>query len=78
VVPENLDTTVAGIVKSLVSNSPNAVAEAKKLVREVVDLPVTDALLRDTAQRIATIRASNEGREGVASFLEKRKPNWLN
>jgi methylglutaconyl-CoA hydratase len=78
VVPENLDTTVAGIVKSLVSNSPNAVVEAKKLVREVVDLPVTDALLRDTAERIATIRASNEGREGVASFLEKRKPNWLN
>jgi methylglutaconyl-CoA hydratase len=78
VVPENLDTTVAGIVKSLVSNSPNAVAEAKKLVREVVGLPVLDALLRDTAARIATIRASNEGREGVASFLEKRKPNWLN
>jgi methylglutaconyl-CoA hydratase len=78
VVPENLDTTVAGIVKSLVSNSPNAVFEAKKLVREVVGLPVTDALLLDTAQRIATIRASNEGREGVASFLEKRKPNWLN
>jgi methylglutaconyl-CoA hydratase len=61
-----------------VSNSPNAVVEAKKLVREVVDLPVTDALLADTAGRIAAIRASNEGREGVASFLEKRKPNWLN
>jgi methylglutaconyl-CoA hydratase len=78
VVAENLDSTVAGIVKALVSNSPNAVLEAKKLVREVVDLPVTDALLLDTAQRIATIRTSNEGREGVASFLEKRKPNWLN
>ena len=78
VVAENLDLTVAGLVKSLVSNSPNAVAEAKKLVRDVVDLPVTDALLADTAGRIAAIRASNEGREGVASFLEKRKPNWLN
>jgi methylglutaconyl-CoA hydratase len=78
VLPEHLDTTVAGIVKSLVSNSPNAVVEAKKLVRDVVGLPVTDALLRDTAQRIAAIRASGEGREGVASFLEKRKPNWLN
>jgi methylglutaconyl-CoA hydratase len=78
VAPENLDTTVAGIVKALVSNSPNAVFEAKKLVRDVVDLPVTDALLRDTAERIASIRASNEGREGVASFLEKRKPTWLN
>jgi methylglutaconyl-CoA hydratase len=75
---DNLDTTVAGLVKSLVSNSPHAVVEAKKLVREVVGAPVTDALLLDTAQRIAAIRASNEGREGVASFLEKRKPNWLN
>jgi methylglutaconyl-CoA hydratase len=78
VVPENLDTSVAGIVKSLVSNSPHAVVEAKKLVREVVGQPVTDALLLDTAERIAAIRASNEGREGVASFLEKRKPSWLN
>ena len=75
---ENLDTTVAGIVKALVSNSPNAVLEAKKLVREVVGEPVSDALLADTAQRIAVIRASTEGREGVASFLEKRKPAWLN
>jgi methylglutaconyl-CoA hydratase len=47
-------------------------------VREVVGVQVTDALLEDTAQRIAAIRASSEGREGVASFLEKRKPNWLN
>ena len=79
VVPaEDLDATVAGIVKALVSNSPNAVCEAKKLVREVVGQPVDDALLEDTAQRIAAIRASSEGREGVASFLEKRKPNWLN
>ena len=78
VASENLDTTVAGIVKALVSNSPNAVLEAKKLVRDVVGEPVTDALLADTAQRIAVIRASTEGREGVASFLEKRKPNWLN
>jgi methylglutaconyl-CoA hydratase len=78
VAAENLDTTVAGLVKALVSNSPNAVVEAKKLVREVVGAPVTDALLLDTAQRIAAIRASSEGREGVASFLEKRKPNWLN
>lgn len=78
VAPENLDATVAGVVKALVSNSPHAVAEAKKLVREVVGQPVTEALLADTAERIAVIRASTEGREGVASFLEKRKPAWLN
>ncbi|QNA90912.1 enoyl-CoA hydratase/isomerase family protein [Massilia sp. Dwa41.01b] len=76
--PDALDTTVAALVKALVTNSPNAVVEAKKLVREVVNLPVTDALLQDTAARIAAIRASSEGREGVASFLDKRKPSWLN
>lgn len=73
-----LDATVAAIVKTLVNNSPNAVKEAKTLVREVVGKTVDDALLADTAGRIAAIRASLEGREGVASFLEKRKPTWLN
>ena len=78
VAPEALDDAVAGIVKALVNNSPNAVRQAKTLVREVVGQPVDDALLADTAGRIAAIRASLEGREGVASFLEKRKPTWLN
>lgn len=77
VVPEELDTTVNGIVTAMVNNSPNAVREAKKLVRDVAGLPIDDALLADTAGRIASIRASDEGREGVASFLDKRKPKWL-
>jgi methylglutaconyl-CoA hydratase len=78
VVPaEQLDATVAGIVKALAGNSPNAVREAKKLVRDIAGLPIDDVLLADTAGRIAAIRASSEGREGVASFLEKRKPSWL-
>ncbi|HWW73458.1 MAG TPA: enoyl-CoA hydratase/isomerase family protein [Duganella sp.] len=72
-----LDAKVAEIVKALVNNSPNAVRQAKALVREVVGKTVDDALLADTAERIAHIRASEQGREGVASFLEKRKPNWL-
>jgi methylglutaconyl-CoA hydratase len=73
----DLDTKVACIVQALAHNSPNAVREAKKLVREIVGQPVTEALLEDTANRIAGIRASLEGREGVASFLEKRRPSWL-
>ena len=75
---EALDAKVAEIVKALVNNSPNAVQQAKVLVREVVGQEVNDALLADTAERIAQIRASDQGREGVASFLEKRKPAWLN
>ena len=75
---EALDATVAGIVRALVNNSPHAVQQAKTLVREVVGQPVDEALLAETAGRIAAIRASLEGREGVASFLEKRKPTWIN
>ena len=78
VIAEMLDAKVAEIVKALVNNSPNAVQQAKALVREVAGRPVNDALLADTAERIAHIRASEQGREGVQSFLEKRKPNWLN
>ena len=73
-----LDAKVAEIVKALVNNSPNAVQQAKVLVRDVAGQEVSDALLADTAERIAQIRASEQGREGVASFLEKRKPAWLN
>ena len=72
-----LDAHVDSIVKSLVTSSPNAVREAKVLVREVSGKSVDSALVVDTAERIANIRSSDEGREGVASFLEKRKPSWL-
>ncbi|MFL6657012.1 MAG: enoyl-CoA hydratase/isomerase family protein [Massilia sp.] len=75
---EALDAHVDAIVKALVTSSPNAVREAKVLVREVTGKSVDSALVVDTAERIARIRASEEGREGVASFLEKRKPSWLN
>ncbi len=73
-----LDAHVDTIVKALVTSSPNAVREAKVLVREITGKTVDSALMVDTAERIANIRASEEGREGVASFLEKRKPSWLN
>ena len=72
-----LENRVAEIVKALVSNSPNAVRQAKTLVRDVSGKTIDDGLVNDTARRIAQIRASEQGREGVLSFLEKRKPNWL-
>ncbi len=74
---DSLDACADVIVKALVTSSPNAVREAKVLVREVVGKSVDAAMVVDTAERIANIRASEEGREGVASFLEKRKPSWL-
>jgi methylglutaconyl-CoA hydratase len=72
-----LDEPVAAIVKALVTNSPNAVRQAKVLVREVGGMPLTETLIADTVEGIAQIRASSEGRDGVRSFLEKRKPCWL-
>jgi methylglutaconyl-CoA hydratase len=75
---DDLDAGVAAIVKALVSNSPNAVRQAKVLVRDIAGRPLDNALVADTAARIATIRASLEAREGISSFLEKRKPSWLN
>ena len=73
---ETLDASVARLVKALSANSPHAVQAAKTLVREVAGKPVDAALMADTAERIAQMRASEQGREGVAAFLEKRKPAW--
>lgn len=75
--PADLDTRVAGIVATLVANGPAAARACKLLVRDVAGQPITDALRAETARRIADIRASDEGREGVSSFLNKRKPAWL-
>ncbi|KIF83479.1 enoyl-CoA hydratase/isomerase family protein [Noviherbaspirillum autotrophicum] len=78
VASDRLDAMCEEIVKALVSNSPHAVKEAKRLVHDVAGMPLTESLIADTAQRIADIRSSDEGKEGVRSFLEKRKPAWLN
>lgn len=56
--------------------APGAVAEAKALVRAVSGQRMDDSLSRETARRIAHRRASAEGKEGLAAFLEKRKPEW--
>ena len=72
-----LDAKVAELVKALGNNSPNAVRQAKRLVRDVGGREISAALIAATVDDIAQIRASQEGREGVRSFLEKRKPDWL-
>jgi methylglutaconyl-CoA hydratase len=56
--------------------APGAVADAKALVHAVAGHKIDDALAKDTARRIAQRRTSQEGREGLAAFLEKRKPEW--
>jgi methylglutaconyl-CoA hydratase len=75
--PETLDAQVDAIVDTLVANGPAAVRACKTLVRDVAGQPISAELRADTAHRIADIRASEEGREGLASFLNKRAPGWL-
>jgi methylglutaconyl-CoA hydratase len=75
--PDAIDARVAALAALLVANGPAAVRACKKLVQDVAGRPIDAALRSDTAHRIADIRASDEGREGVRSFLEKRPPAWL-
>ncbi|MEM1104876.1 MAG: enoyl-CoA hydratase-related protein [Pseudomonadota bacterium] len=56
--------------------APGAVADAKALVHDVVGAPIGKSLSHETAKRIAARRASDEGREGLSAFLQKRAPNW--
>ncbi len=73
----HLDAKVDEIAAALVNAGPAAVRACKKLVQDVAERDITPALVRMTVEGIADIRASAEGREGVQSFLGKRKPNWL-
>jgi methylglutaconyl-CoA hydratase len=76
VAPEAIDAKVSEIVAALSANGPAAVRACKRLVRELAGRAIDDALRGDTARRIADIRASVEGKEGVQSFLDKRAPSW--
>lgn len=73
---DDLDAAVGQIIQSLTANSPMAMAEVKELITAVAGRQLDDGLIDDTAGRIARVRASGQGREGVAAFLEKRSPNW--
>ena len=64
------------IEKNILGNGPAAVAATKVLIREVSGKPIDDALRKMTANKIAKIRTSDEAKEGLAAFFEKRKPDW--
>jgi methylglutaconyl-CoA hydratase len=73
----DLDEKVGTVVDALLACGPVAQREAKDLVRQIGGRPVSSELIQDTAERIARIRTSPEGREGIGAFLEKRKPSWI-
>ena len=64
------------LVKLAFAAAPGAIADAKQLVDDVHGHEITHGLMKDLAKRIAHRRASDEGKEGLTAFLEKRKPRW--
>jgi len=79
VVPDEteLDQALIEIVDSLLKNGPQAMAECKSLLRDLSARPIDDDIIEEAAQRMARVRSSAEGREGLTAFIEKRKPNWI-
>lgn len=74
---EQLDEAIGKILDSLLKNGPKAQAESKLLIRAVSGLPIDNLVKEDTVQRITRIRSSEEGKEGLTAFLEKRKASWM-
>ena len=76
VADDGLDDASEAIIAELLAAGPNAVQEAKDLIASVAFRPTDAGLRQDTAERIARIRASEEGKEGLTAFLEKRPAAW--
>ena len=75
---ELLDTAVAALVKPLLAGGPSAQKATKELIAAVQGQPLDDRTIEDTAQRIARQRRTDEAREGVSAFFDKRRPAWMN
>jgi methylglutaconyl-CoA hydratase len=73
---EQLEARGQHLAKALLAGGPRALQAAKKLISEVGRRPLDEDLVEDTARRIAGLRSGKEAREGIAAFLEKRKPRW--
>jgi len=74
---DDLDAVLRSLMEPLLAGAPTAQKAAKELIAAVQGQPIDDALMEQTAQRIARQRAMPEGRDGVAAFLDKRPPAWL-
>jgi methylglutaconyl-CoA hydratase len=72
-----MDEKIGEICDAMLDCGPVAQREAKELIRAVAGKPLHSEMIQDTAERIARIRSSPEGKEGVAAFLEKRRASWV-
>ncbi|ELU11934.1 hypothetical protein CAPTEDRAFT_91638 [Capitella teleta] len=73
---QDLSSSVDALCQQITLNAPAAMAAAKKLIEDVGNKPINDSLINQTCDRIARIRTSPEGQEGLSAFLEKRAPSW--
>ena len=75
--PEELEGYLSGVIDLLRTSGPKAMAHCKNLIFNISNKETLEEALSSTARMIAEIRASEEGQEGMAAFLEKRKPKWI-
>ena len=74
---DKLDEKVDDLLTHLIYGGPSAHTATKELISQVELQPIGESLALSTAESIARIRASKEGREGITSFIEKRVPDWV-
>ena len=74
---DDMDEKINDICDALMQGGPCAHFEAKSLIAAISNRPIDDAVITETAKRIARVRASAEGKEGLSAFLEKRKARWI-
>jgi methylglutaconyl-CoA hydratase len=74
---EELDACIGRLVDNLLQGGPLAQKAAKDLISAVHGRPIDEQVSEETAQRIARQRATDEAKDGIAAFLEKRPPGWL-
>ena len=76
VAAEVLDARLGELLDALLAAGPRALAAAKRLIADVAGQPIDAALIAHTTEGIAAARGSDEAREGIAAFFDKRRPAW--
>ncbi len=73
---DSLLASTTQLAKKITRNGPNAINACKQLINDITPITLNSQLLEHTSERIATLRVSSEGQEGLSAFFEKRSPNW--